>query len=66
LIQQNQNHQHHFYCLHHLDKHSNEMNHPNSYLEGEVMDVDGITGGYNFQAAWTTAFIAAQLKTNNQ
>jgi len=26
------------------------------------MDIDGITGGYNFQAAWTTAFIAAKLK----
>ena len=39
---------------------------PNLYFAGEVMDVDGITGGYNFQAAWTTAFIAAQLKTNNQ
>jgi len=25
------------------------------------MDIDGITGGYNFQAAWTTAFIAARL-----
>ncbi len=34
----------------------------NLYFAGEVMDVDGITGGYNFQAAWTTAFIAGQLK----
>lgn len=34
----------------------------NLYFAGEVMDIDGITGGYNFQAAWTTAFIAAQLK----
>lgn len=25
---------------------------------GEVMDIDGITGGFNFQAAWTTGFIA--------
>lgn len=33
----------------------------NLYFAGEVMDIDGITGGYNFQAAWTTAFIAAQL-----
>ncbi len=31
------------------------------YFAGEVMDVDGITGGYNFQAAWTTAFIAGKL-----
>ena len=34
----------------------------NIYFTGEVMDIDGITGGYNFQAAWTTAFIAAKLK----
>lgn len=33
----------------------------NLYFAGEVMDVDGITGGYNFQAAWTTAFIAGKL-----
>ncbi|MEN8957713.1 MAG: NAD(P)/FAD-dependent oxidoreductase [Flavobacteriales bacterium] len=35
---------------------------PGLYFAGEVMDVDGITGGYNFQAAWTTAFIAGKLK----
>lgn len=35
---------------------------PNLYFAGEVLDIDGITGGYNFQAAWTTAYIAAQLK----
>lgn len=34
----------------------------NLYFAGEVMDVDAITGGYNFQAAWTTGFIAGQLK----
>lgn len=34
----------------------------NLYFAGELIDVDGITGGYNFQAAWTTAFIAAELK----
>lgn len=34
---------------------------PNLYFTGEVMDIDGITGGYNFQAAWTTAFIAGKL-----
>lgn len=34
---------------------------PNLYFAGELMDIDGITGGYNFQAAWTTAFIAAKL-----
>ncbi|MGY8884009.1 MAG: NAD(P)/FAD-dependent oxidoreductase, partial [Flavobacteriales bacterium] len=34
----------------------------NLYFAGEVMDVDGITGGFNFQAAWTTGYIAGQLK----
>jgi len=33
----------------------------NLYFAGELMDIDGITGGFNFQAAWTTAFIAGQL-----
>jgi predicted Rossmann fold flavoprotein len=32
------------------------------YFAGEVLDIDGITGGFNFQAAWTTGFIAGQLK----
>jgi len=27
---------------------------------GEIMDVDGITGGFNFQHAWSSAYIAAQ------
>ena len=34
----------------------------NLYFAGDVMDVDGITGGFNFQAAWTTGYIAGQLK----
>ena len=34
----------------------------NLYFAGEVLDIDGITGGFNFQAAWTTAFIAARLR----
>ena len=33
----------------------------NLYFTGELMDIDAITGGYNFQAAWTTAFIAGKL-----
>ncbi len=32
---------------------------PNLYFIGEILDVDGITGGYNFQHAWTSAWIAA-------
>ena len=31
---------------------------PGLYFAGEVLDVDGITGGFNFQAAWTTGWIA--------
>lgn len=34
---------------------------PNLYFAGEVLDIDGVTGGFNFQAAWTTGFIAGQL-----
>lgn len=34
---------------------------PGLYFAGEVVDVDGITGGYNFQAAWTSGFIAGRL-----
>lgn len=30
------------------------------FFAGEVMDVDGITGGFNFQHAWTSGFIAAK------
>lgn len=30
------------------------------YFAGEIMDVDGITGGYNFQHAWTSGWIAAK------
>ncbi len=33
----------------------------NLYFAGEVLDVDGITGGYNFQAAWTTGFVVGKL-----
>jgi predicted Rossmann fold flavoprotein len=30
------------------------------YFAGEILNIDGETGGFNFQAAWTTAFIAAK------
>lgn len=32
---------------------------PGLFFAGEVMDVDGITGGYNFQHAWTSGWLAA-------
>ncbi|MEM8901931.1 MAG: NAD(P)/FAD-dependent oxidoreductase [Bacteroidota bacterium] len=31
---------------------------PNLFFAGEVLDIDAITGGFNFQAAWTTGWIA--------
>jgi predicted flavoprotein YhiN len=33
---------------------------PGLYFAGETLDIDGITGGFNFQAAWTTAWLAGQ------
>lgn len=31
---------------------------PGLYFSGELLDIDGLTGGFNFQAAWTTGWIA--------
>jgi hypothetical protein len=31
---------------------------PGLFFAGELLDIDGITGGFNFQAAWTTGFVA--------
>jgi predicted Rossmann fold flavoprotein len=33
---------------------------PGLYFAGEVLDIDGVTGGFNFQAAWTTGWLAGQ------
>ena len=33
---------------------------PGLYLSGEILDIDGITGGFNFQSAWTTGWLAGQ------
>ena len=33
---------------------------PRVFFAGEVLDIDGVTGGFNFQAAWTTAYVVAQ------
>lgn len=33
---------------------------PNIYFAGEVLDIDAVTGGFNFQAAWTTGYIAGK------
>jgi len=33
---------------------------PDLYFAGELLDIDGLTGGYNFQAAWSTGWIAGK------
>ena len=34
--------------------------HPNLYFAGEVLNIDGITGGFNFQAAWSSGYLAGK------
>ena len=34
--------------------------HNNLHIIGELLDIDGLTGGFNFQNAWTTAFLSAK------
>lgn len=38
--------------------------HPRLHFAGEILDVDGITGGFNFQNAWTTGWLAAHSMVN--
>ena len=38
--------------------HRKDGGEPLLYLCGEVLDIDGVTGGFNFQNAWTSGFIA--------
>jgi len=33
---------------------------PGLYIAGELLNIDGITGGFNFQAAWTGGFLAGR------
>jgi hypothetical protein len=33
---------------------------PGLHFAGEVLDIDGVTGGFNFQSAWTTGWLAGQ------
>jgi len=37
---------------------------PGLYFAGEILDIDGVTGGFNFQSAWTTAWLAGQAINN--
>ena len=39
--------------------------HPNLYFTGEVLDVDGICGGYNLHFAWATGMVAGTASTKN-
>ena len=38
---------------------------PRVFFAGEVLDIDAVTGGFNLQAAWTTAYIAAEGIANS-
>ena len=33
---------------------------PGLFFSGEVLDIDGITGGFNFQNAWTTGYVVGK------
>ena len=47
------------------DRHTLESKiHPGLYFCGELLDVDGICGGYNLQWAWTSGYIACLLYTS--
>lgn len=35
-------------------------NYPGLYFAGEILNVDGVTGGFNFQNAWSTGYLAAK------
>ena len=39
---------------------------PKLYFAGELLDMDGITGGFNFQAAWTTGWLAGKAMTDSE
>lgn len=38
---------------------------PGLYFVGEVLNIDGVTGGFNFQAAWTNGWLAAKALSEN-
>ena len=39
---------------------------PNLYFAGEILDVDGVTGGFNFQAAWATGYVAGRAAVEGE
>jgi hypothetical protein len=38
---------------------------PGLYFAGEILDIDGVTGGFNFQSAWTTSWLAGVAIANS-
>ena len=49
-----------------VDANTLESKHLNRlFFAGEVLDIDGVTGGFNFQAAWTTAYTVARAIANH-
>lgn len=40
--------------------------HKNLFFAGEILNIDAITGGFNFQNAWTGGYIAAKAMTSNE
>lgn len=38
---------------------------PGLYFAGEILDIDGVTGGFNFQSAWTTGYLAGIAMANS-
>lgn len=37
---------------------------PGLFFAGEVLDIDGVTGGFNLQAAWSTGYVAGISAAN--
>ncbi|MCB0733280.1 MAG: NAD(P)/FAD-dependent oxidoreductase [Bacteroidetes bacterium] len=55
-------------ALHQINPKTMELiEHPGLFAAGEVLDVDALTGGFNFQGSWTTGFLAGKtLGTKNE
>ncbi|QQR97527.1 MAG: NAD(P)/FAD-dependent oxidoreductase [Sphingobacteriales bacterium] len=48
-------------CLSNIDLKTMQSKQYNKlFFTGEILDIDGITGGFNFQARWTTAYLVAE------
>jgi predicted flavoprotein YhiN len=39
--------------------------HPNLFFAGEIVNIDAVTGGFNFQNAWTSGFIVGNAMCNS-